>query len=94
MIRLFLMLFLISCGGDEIIYKNKPVDNNVVYGFADMEKACFSCHNEKAPEIPLDEAGFKASASVRARIQDGTMPPDASSFSKDAALKYIDGVDQ
>jgi len=89
-------MFVVACGGyfederTEIVFEDeKPKPLPKVYTWADMKKACFNCHNSSAPPIPLDEAGFRASPKVRARIQDDTMPPNKSGFVKSKALEYL-----
>ena len=90
--------FVVSCGGDDYFVPQpkgrttveKPDGQPVAYSFSKIEKSCFSCHNSSAPKIPLDEKGFKASKKVRARIEDGTMPPSQKDWDKKKALEYLD----
>lgn len=92
---LFAIFMMFACGmqrGVEVRYKKKePANPDQPYVFADMDRYCFNCHNSSAPKIPLDEEGFKASAKVKARISNGSMPPSAGDFDKDKAIAYIEG---
>ena len=90
---LFIAVLFAACGApeEEIVYVDKKPDNVKAYAWSDMKSYCLTCHNSSAPAIPLDEAGFKASAKVKKRIADGSMPPNNKEFKKDRALKYLEG---
>ena len=87
-------LLLAGCGSYDTYSVDKPgTDGKEIkaYTWDDMKGFCFSCHNQKAPKIPLKEAGFLASPKVRARISNGSMPPSPGGFDKARALAYLDG---
>lgn len=86
--RYFLLLLLLSCGAKddyEIVYPPNA------YTFDEIKSACVKCHNASAPAIPLDESTFKASAKVKARIENGSMPPSPEGFDKARALQFFTG---
>jgi hypothetical protein len=105
MLKLLCLLFgvlggLQGCGSSKTEYKKSPGDkpggggDAVAYTWAEMKDYCLTCHNANAPEIPTDEAGFQASAGVRARILNGSMPPAAAKGDFDAAkaIAYLDKI--
>jgi len=89
---------LVGCGyeqkkGIRVQYEDGTVPgggSTKAYTWDEIKAACGTCHNSSAPAIPIgDEKAFKASAKVKARISNGTMPPTAGSFDKARALAYI-----
>lgn len=95
MIKLLLILcvfLMTACGApeEEIVYADKQPDDVVAYSWAEMQTSCMNCHNSSAPAIPLTEADFKASAKVKTRIANGSMPPTKGDFDKSRALKYLE----
>lgn len=92
-IKLIALLLLISCGKQEtekeVITRKKSTSTIELYTFDDFKKYCFGCHNQTAPTIPTDEVAFKASAKVKTRILNGTMPPSKGDFDINKAIKYF-----
>ena len=78
-----------ACGSrdvDVVYDKQAPAES---YSFADFQAKCFTCHPGSAPAIPGDEAGFRAAAKVKARIENGSMPPSKEGFDKAKALAFF-----
>lgn len=93
---IFLLTLITGCGyfyetqRTDIEYQDaEEVNPAADYAFSDFDRLCFSCHNSSAPNIPKDEAGFKASKKVIASIKSGKMPPNKSGFNKARALEFF-----
>jgi hypothetical protein len=94
-----MFLFVLQACGTSTEYKKAPSGGGgkgggEAYTWAQMQDYCLTCHNSSAPAIPTDENGFQASAKVRARIENGSMPPAAAKGDFDAAraIAYLDSV--
>lgn len=85
-----LACIVIACGSRETEIRYEDHTTPKEYTWDDMKAKCFTCHNSSAPQIPVDEAGFKSSEKVKLRISGGSMPPNKDGFDKAAALSYLE----